>query len=222
MKIHHCLFLLPFLIASCKKSGDTITPRPNQPGASIAYYTFDGDAKDHSLNPSHDGIIHNFNGNAYIQIPNDPTFSFKTKKLTIAAWIKPTATDGTYVIQKESNSGGGGPFSLDIYPGTARGIIYDINNKLIQLNGSTAIKASIWQHIALTWDGQNANLYYNGQLEDTTPFTTAISTSTGDIYIGAYKWAFPQASFIGTVDNVRIYDTYLTSTEIKNLYNTSQ
>jgi hypothetical protein len=210
----------------------------------VAHYTFSGNTKDQSKY-AHDGINYNaslrpdslnqdsssyyFGGISYIEIEDDDVLDIQTNKLTLTAWIKPAKTMGTYVIQKETliNSNGdltegGGPFSLDIFPGTPRALVYGVDKSFVMVTGTSTIQQNVWQHLALTWDGSTANLYYNGQLEATEPFAQPIMKTNGNVYIGAYKWTFPTASFRGQIDNVRIYNRALTKSEIGSLYNNYQ
>ncbi len=229
--------ILGSLLTTCKKD---VVPLPAETTL-IAHYIFNGNADDQSKYNNHGTAVsatltvdsfgtvnsaYSFN-NSYIEIPDKEILHLMTNKLTITAWIKPTKTSGTYIVQKANNvtsggqlTGGGGQFSLDIFPGYPRAIIYGTDNlNPLVLTGTTFIRQNIWQHLAITWDGKNASLYYNGQVEATGTFDKPILVTNGNLYIGAYKWAFPSASFKGTIDNVRIYNRSLTTNEIQDIYN---
>ncbi|NOR85242.1 DUF2341 domain-containing protein, partial [archaeon] len=87
-----------------------------------------------------------------------------------------------------------------------------INNKII-----TAPISAGWNHIALTYDkdagSSQIKLYINSGIPTTADYSTAITTNANDVLIGN--------SFVGTIDEVRIYNKTLTSTEITNTYNTA-
>jgi len=236
------LFLFSF-IGGCKT--DTAIPTPVetvQPDQDpIAHYTFDGNANDLSKYASNGTILNAilfpdsfgranssyfFNAQAYIEIPDNEILDIKTNKLTVSAWIKPlSATGGAYIVQKSNdvnNQGqlteGGGPFSLDIFPGTARALIYTNDYSPLILTGTTPIKANTWQHLAVTWDGNHAFLYYNGQVEATGVFAKPILVTSGNLYIGAYRWTYTNGAFLGIIDNVRIYNRCLAAEEVQDLY----
>jgi hypothetical protein len=235
MKLLTIIFSL-FFLGSCKKDPQIIVTDLNP----IAHYTFTGNSNDLSKY-SNNGKITNltlatdsfgaancayfFNGNGYLEIPDKDILDFKTNKLTVSAWIKPLYVSGSYIVEKATfvNSQGqltegGGPFSLDIYPGTPRALIYSADELSIILTGKSQIKYNVWQHLLLTWDGKIAYLYYNGKLEASGVFEKEILVTNGNLYIGAYKWAFPAGAFNGSIDNVRIYNRYLTESEIQDIY----
>jgi len=233
-------FLFSFAVSCVKDTAPVPAITPDQDP--IAHYTLNGNANDLSMY-ANNGSIYNailfpdsfgspdsayfFNYQAYIEIPDNDILDIKTNKLTISAWIKPLGlTNESYVVQKANFvdgqghlTEGGGPFSLDIFPGTARALIYYNNDSIpLILTGTTPIKDYTWQHLAVTWDGNQAYLYYNGHVEAMGVFANPILITNGNLYIGAYKWAFPNASFLGTIDNVRIYNRSLSPAEILDLY----
>jgi hypothetical protein len=211
----------------------------------IAYYKFDGTVNDESEN-NHNGIPNGtsfssdksgnadkalyLDGSSYLEIPYTKDLDLTKMSFTIAAWIYPERTSGCYIITKEGQldpngnlSSGGGPYSLDIFPGTLRAVIYgyDVNTNII-LEGKTPIKEKEWQHIAITMSGRSITLYYNGQVETTGSFSGGIQTTNGNVYIGTYKWVHPNAAFKGKIDNVRIYSKPLKSKLIKELYDENE
>ncbi|NHZ86155.1 MAG: hypothetical protein GWP19_09765 [Planctomycetia bacterium] len=84
-------------------------------------------------------------------------------------------------------------------------------------NATTMMYANTWYHLAGTYDGSNLKIYVNGNLEDTEPHTGSISTTETSINIGG-----PNSSsrfFDGIVDEVRIWNTARSETEIRqNMY----
>ena len=224
------------MVSACKKNEPISTPIPDQDP--IAHYTFSGNTNDKSKYANHGTAVNavmapDSFGNAnsacsfnqsYIEIPDNDILDIDTKKLTISAWFKSNDVSGSYIVHKATyvNNGqiteGGGPYSLDINPGKARAVLYDSDKYPHILTGTTSIEISMWQHIALTWDGFNATLYYNGQIEATESFTKQLLETNGNLYIGAYKFVFPTACFHGTIDNVRIYNRCLSTAEIQELY----
>jgi len=234
------LSLISFAVG-CKKDPPVdpyVLPTPDHDP--VAHYTFDGNTNDLSQYANNGSSFNAimcpdsfgrgdsasyFNAQAYIEIPDNNILDIQTNKLTVSTWIKPLSTSGTYIVQKanyvnnqEQITEGGGPYSLDIFPGKARAVIYTNDNNPLILTGATLIKANTWQHLALTWDGYNANLYYNGHLEASGIFSKPILVTNGNLYIGAYKFVYPGAAFSGTIDNVRIYNRCLSMEEIQSLY----
>jgi hypothetical protein len=231
-------FLILLLsLAACKKDATPSTTDKTL----VAYYTFTGNCTDQSDYANNGTVVgatlttdslgkanaaYSFDGNSYILIPNKDVLNIKTNKLTLSAWIKPSTLGSQYVIHKSTDldgfgepGGGGGPFSLDFFTGQTRAMLFDSLSNVTEIDGTTTIKANVWQHLALTWDGSVARVYYNGQLEGSKAFVGPLLVTTGNVYLGAYKWVFPSSTFKGIMDNVRIYNRALSTAEIQDLYN---
>jgi hypothetical protein len=227
------IFYLLTSVVACKKDKKEVSPA-NKP---VAFYDFNGDAKDKSMN-NNNGIIvdaaptldsfgtanaaYSFPGTAYIEIPDNDLLDFSGGEFTISAWIKPESTSGTYVVQKADATSGGGPYTLDIHPGKPRAVIHSLDQTSLALTGKTSIKKNVWQHLAVTYNGHTAYLYYNGELEAQGYINKPLEASTGPLHIGTYKWGFPATCFKGAIDNVRLYNKFLLAEEIKTLYDNYQ
>ena len=78
------------------------------------------------------------------------------------------------------------------------------------LTGPSTVSGNVWTHLAATYDGSNIRIYYNG-IEVTS------SAATGDIYqadprdLWIGKFATPNRYFPGSIADVRLYSTGLTS-----------
>ncbi len=152
----------------------------------------------------------------YIEVPDDDSLDF-TDEITIEAWIKPSVTSQRYAVHKgwhQGQTGCGGPYSLDIYPGRVRAIVIEHDGTFHGATGTTNIVADTWQHIALTWDGTTVKAFYNGNKEGSTSFTGIMAISEGEVLIGRYGGLF----FDGLIDEVAIYNKALTEDEIKARY----
>ena len=79
--------------------------------------------------------------------------------------------------------------------------------------GSAALPANSWSYLAETYDGANVRLYVNGTQVASTAHTGTISTSTNPLQIGGDS-IYGQ-NFAGMIDEVRIYNTALTPTQIQ-------
>lgn len=135
---------------------------------------------------------------------------------TVEAWFNPStitcaysASTGCSILSHPGN------FNLMIGDSTIR-VELGFNGNL----GSTSIStgatpvANTWQHIALVKNGASATIYLNG---------SAISTSTISGYSSAatsgnsFRVGYDSSSryFSGGIDEVRLYSTALTQTEIR-------
>jgi hypothetical protein len=137
-----------------------------------------------------------------------------TSKLTIEAWIKPTNLSVSYqgIVVKGMASYG---YHFMLYQATL--------NPYARLGGTWQSMSSLgplslnkWNYVAWTYDGVNSKLYVN-----TSTFSIArtgnISYESDDnLYIGNGQYS-PEY-FNGSIDNIRIYNETIPTSEIRNHY----
>jgi hypothetical protein len=150
-----------------------------------------------------------FNGtNARVTVGDSASLDLTTA-MTLEAWVYPTATSGWRdVIYKgpndiyylEGRSPGGPPAT----GGTFASPLY----------GTAALPVNAWSHLAATYDGTTLRLYVNGVQVASRPQTGPIATSAGALTIGG-DVLYGQ-HFAGRIDEVRIYDTALSASEIES------
>lgn len=232
------LFILTIALVACEENdGVKVLQEP------VVHYTFNGDARDLGQFGL-DGILHgdvslntdtfgNSNSSyyfdydsAYIEICDHPYLDI-TDQITISAWIYPNETSFGYVVQKGSDrledrpAGNGGPFSLDIFYGHPRSVFHPADNLTSYVvEGESPIVVNEWQHLAVTWDGDSAKIFYNGTVDGTLQFSDKLMVSTGSMAIGTYIWRYPlsETNFWGKIDNVRVYNRALSENEVFELY----
>ncbi|MCE9557291.1 MAG: LamG domain-containing protein [Planctomycetes bacterium] len=73
----------------------------------------------------------------------------------------------------------------------------------------------VWYHAAWTWDGATATLYVNGASVLTRAFAGVLPTDNNPLTIGGRTST--SYSITGMVDDVQVYDTALTQSEIQAL-----
>jgi hypothetical protein len=79
--------------------------------------------------------------------------------------------------------------------------------------GPTAPALNTWTHMAATYDGSAVRLYVNGTQVASAPQTGPLAASTGALRLGGNSlWA---EWFAGRLDDVRIYNTALSGTQIQ-------
>jgi len=87
--------------------------------------------------------------------------------------------------------------------------------------GPNAIEFNEWTHIAAVYDGTKTYVYVNGQLEKEQADNGTISLSlTKPLYIGSSQYApsYPDRTWNGTIDEVKIYDKALTPQQVRQNY----
>ena len=155
-----------------------------------------------------------FNGaNATTQVPDHAALDLAAA-MTLEAWVYPQSvkSDWRTVVVKERESAR----SYGLYGGSSRGRsagIADIGGAEETAMSSKSLPLRSWSHLAATYDGSRLRLYVNGVLTDTETAAGSITTGDGPLRIGGSpvldEW------FNGTIDELRVYNRALGSSEIQ-------
>jgi prepilin-type N-terminal cleavage/methylation domain-containing protein len=174
--------------------------------------------------PSGTGYALSFNGSGnYVDAGNDASFNI-TDRITLEAWVKPNFTSGNrQVIAKAYWTGGEGAinssYQLRIDNGQYPQLYLSFNSTSetnVTYQNSFAVAHGNWYHIVGTYDGAKAYLYVNGSLIVERDRTGSINVSATNVNIGR---KYPSTdSFIGFIDDARIYNQALTSAQIQSKY----
>lgn len=166
---------------------------------------------------------------------NSPAALDNISAITIAAWVKPTASSDGGIIYAKASDGGNAAVGPDFWFSNSS------DNQLWYAQGfsgsggawttDSTLPRGEWHHIAVTYNSSSAannpTFYVDGVLvsnsEELTPTGTATSDSAEEAAIGVYgAVSNPQHYFDGLMDDIRIYNRELTVTEVKQLYNLGQ
>jgi chitodextrinase len=141
---------------------------------------------------------------------------------SLSAWVNPTASTGRYMRIAETQ------YNLGFYLGTdTTGTRY----KFIINNGTGATGlcglaygcaeggavTSGWHLVTATFDGVTGRLYVDGVLVASDTFVAQPTTNL-PLYIGEY-YAGPFYTWLGALDEVRLYNRALTSAEVVVIFN---
>ena len=167
------------------------------------------------------------------------TATNQVSNLTLSAWVKPNYEEGSAeftVLSKENE------FSLSIHKTVpparfAEFSIYD-GIQWHSVESKTMIPES-WTHLAATFNGSAISIYVNGTNEGTVPVSTIGITFSGELRTKTVQNIQSNASvligaeetrkanqitikdlFGGEIDEVNVYNSLLSPTEIQQLYNT--
>ena len=138
-----------------------------------------------------------------------------TNRLTIEAWVFPTAlnSEETVVLKEASgalvyalygDNGAQRPGAFVRIAGTTGSSTSALGSAVLPLNG--------WTHLAMTYDGAQLRLFVNGTLVRIVVRTGLMANSAGPLRIGGN--AIWSEFFNGRIDEVRIYNRALTASEI--------
>jgi len=148
--------------------------------------------------------------------------ALKSKRITIAAWIKQRRFTDRWqnIVRKEDGGPKGGIYFLELGQEFGkRGIWFGaviggkFHTKCTEIEGSRIADGS-WHHVAGSFDGENIRIYLDGSELQHWPVRGEMSLQgQSELQIGYWgpEW------FDGSIDEVRIYNRGLSADEIRLL-----
>ena len=154
----------------------------------------------------------------YIDLATNPTaFNFDSdSNFSICTWIKieETIVDWTAFINNWNGFGTGG-YYLGFTP--TQQIRWNVNGDFPV--DSDPVQTGVWIHVAVTYDGFNANLWLDGVLVGSETNSVPIVASPLPFTVGAQA-DVPTNIFPGVIDEILIYERVLTGDEIADIFST--
>jgi streptogramin lyase len=155
----------------------------------------------------------------YVEVPDSASLDI-TDAITIEAWIyyKEYDTYPPRVVAKSIGwSGSGTSYHFGVRGSPYNYLETQIATSVAQygLFGSEVIPLDKWTHITFTYDGSTMRHYVNGILDTEGSASGTINITSSTLKIGTLGGRY----FNGTIDEVRIYNRALSSTEIEEHYN---
>lgn len=153
-----------------------------------------------------------FSGTNYIDCGNST--SFDLNKMTISAWIKANNITGDRCIVGKQTA-----YLLRFstaYPGKLQFITYDGSWHLSNPT-TNRVDDNKWHNVVSTYDGSQLKIYVDGALAGApVAYTSTISVNTNNLFIGTRTTAGER--FLGSIDEVLIYNKEITASQIKANY----
>ena len=171
------------------------------------------------LDPERGKVLTLDGENDYVDCGNNPIFDI-TSQVTVAAWIKLSATgvDQKIANNQDDNTGG---YKMGVY--TNNKVEFEIRTATgtAILNrgvaGGRALSQGVWHHIAAVYSqGDYIRTYVDGILDRELLTTEIVGASSGALRIGR-DWT-NSLFWDGLIDDVRIYSYALSEKEIRELY----
>jgi hypothetical protein len=148
-----------------------------------------------------------------VTIGTKPVYQF-TGPFTVSAWVN-TVASGTILTMQ---NGGDNGYVLAINYGAINFCVYANTAQNCAGAGSYPLSSPAWTYFTAVFDGSNISVYANGVFVASAP-AAAPTASTGPLVFGAaQRGGF--SNFIGSLDDIRIYNRALSANEISSLYNT--
>ncbi len=160
----------------------------------------------------------------YVRVPNSTSLNVQTGDMTIAGWVKSYGTaTGAGLFFAKDNCGEGGIYSLNSA---------NSGSFTFRIQGSSSFNASsgsifalnTWHHVVGVKTGTTMMLYVDGAQRATTPGLTGVTSNTVPLYFGMRGGTVTNPvgcgtnRFNGEVDDLRIYNRALSTSEITQLY----
>jgi len=164
----------------------------------------------------------------YIQLPSATGIQSFSNGFSIALWAYPTAGSGTVMrtVLGNLSASGAGISLLETTTGYWQGRCYGCNNgSNVTLTSSATATVNSWSFVAFTW-GVNGS-YGKGTLYVNGVAVSTYSTAASQLYVASssawrvgkgYGFTGSPDSFVGRVDDVRIYNRALSASEIAQMY----
>ena len=145
--------------------------------------------------------------------------SLELEHLTMAAWVYLRSyPEDARIITQEIDGSPYSTYSLMMsgggYTKLEPRIVLDNNRKRIPSNADVPLDQ--WTHVAATYDGANAVVYINGEIDKEEPQTGVLLTTDNPVYIGGSQFWDPRF-FDGLIDDAVLFNVALTQDDIKSL-----
>jgi len=212
----------------------------------VAYYPMNGNAGDSSGFGNHGTVnsgvtsiadrfsvsnnAYHFDGtaNAYITIPSSPALNTANmSNVCVSAWFR-ISVGGTanyertiFQFQDATNTN----YVVAYDTATSKIFYYNYNGPSainnITFSSTNTLTRGVWHHIVLRIDSaNNTQIFVNNVLWGSS--TTAVVKPTNPQFIiGRHPVVTNTWNYFGDMDEIRIYNRYITNTEIAQLYNLS-
>ena len=158
-----------------------------------------------------------FNGATSMVSVNDAASLDLTTGMTLSAWVRPTQLSGWRTVMMKERTGDL-TYVLYAHDQAPRPAGYISVPNQVAAAGTGAVALNNWTHLAVTYDGASLALFVNGTEVQRVAATGSITTSSSMLRIGGNSvWG---EYFSGLIDEVRVYNRALTTTEIQTDMNT--
>jgi len=205
----------------------TSVPEPTP----LIYYSFNGDTKNKAqdglnalsvsavstigANGTADGAYQFPSSASYIYTPNETALNFQDK-IAISFWVKPDQllSSEQFIL---SHGSWEERYKISITPDKKVRWTVKTANSVVDVDADTILQIGEYSHFTAIYTGYSSELYRNGKLSAFKAQSGAIKTTAKSLTIARKDEGTTLYNFVGTVDEVRIYDAELSPQLIKLL-----
>jgi hypothetical protein len=142
---------------------------------------------------------------------------FGTQKMTLAMWLEPEHMGGMrYVLSRVKEKSEDFDYVLmRHYEGHMEFVIAQENAEPVSVMSNATTPLNEWTHVAVCFDGSEAAIYINGQLDASASYAQRSSCEDCRFWISSLGG--DTRFYNGKVDDIRIYNIALSTGEIEQL-----
>lgn len=165
----------------------------------------------------------NFDGvNDRVSCGNNPSTQIAGTTITLEAWIYPTAWQAQVwqgnILNKENNSP---DYGYMLRCGESGKLNFNLGNGSWTeiTSAANTLTLNTWQHVAATYNGAKMVLYLNGVAIDSINTTISFSSAGQILTLGNWSNISTDRTFIGTIDEARVWNVARTKSQINSAMN---
>lgn len=178
--------------------------------------------------PGHSGNSLEFDGRqTYVDCGNPPSLNFGDG-IAVSAWIKMRKFDAAWqtIISKGDKSWklqrfkeqDKVAFSITGVKATSEAWM---DTPTLDLVSTARIEDGKWHHIVGSYDGRQAVLYVDGEIQDSKTASGSVSQNSEPVWIGQNAGS-PDRFFNGWLDDIRLFDHGVSAEVVRELFNENQ
>lgn len=210
----------------------------------IGWWRFNGNANDSSKTGYNGSVFgatltedrfgapnkaYSFSGAPQYIARNNATALNLTDDFTLSAWIKPTDYRATGYFGLKNGIIVKGPattynYGVQVNSATSISFIKRTGSESIQYRTFNDISSltNVWSLITMVITGGHINLYINGTYINQVTVSNISPGANDSLYIGTTTTSVAESAFIGSLDDIRIYNRVLSTAEINTLYSATR
>jgi uncharacterized protein (TIGR02145 family) len=138
---------------------------------------------------------------------------------SFSLWVKPHSIWGIQDLISKDGECGNRQWLLTLHDGVYKAHVWLENHSLVTVQSGNIASTDTWTHLAQVWDGQNLQLFVNGQLVGQNPCVGVLETGDeplricGGASVGCYQYEGDC-----TIDNVAFWDHAIDEEELLMVY----
>ncbi len=147
-----------------------------------------------------------------VTVPDAPALD-PTEEFTVEAWVKSRYLGNEPVVYKEAEGSTGYALGIGLSEFGKAEAWVDGEGTQWEVVSPAAVELNVWTHLAVTYDGARLRLYVDGEEVATKAAPGPVLTGKGTLDIGCAPHLGD--TFLGRIDEVRIYERALTTGEVQ-------